>query len=115
MSASVSACVFPTMPTCDVVLGGGSVLEGGVVLGGGVYARRGCCSWGGGVWDPKACAPKMVQRNLSLSKFHSFPLQNLVRGVQNVGGGGGIPMPKKSFYPRFESQDSTVPLDRRRE
>ena len=30
--------------------------------------------WGGGVWNPKVCVPKMADINISFCKFQYFPL-----------------------------------------
>ena len=40
---------------------------------------------GGGVWDPKVCAPTMARSDFPNGKFHVFPRWSLWSG----GGGGG--------------------------
>ena len=42
---------------------------------------------GGGVWNPKVCAPKMAQINISFCKFHFFP--TMKSGSRAVQGGRG--------------------------
>ena len=57
------------------------------------------CLVGEGGLGPKVYVPEMAQINLSLSKFHSFPLCEFWVGIQRGGegsGGGATPMQKET-------------------
>ena len=69
--------------------GGREVLEGG--------------TGGGGVWDPKACVPKMPRQDFPNCKFRSSPLQSLWSGGGGPGGGGGA-LTRKRHIPPHSAQ-----------
>ena len=64
--------------------------------------RRG--EGGEGVWDPKVCASKIAQNNVSFCKFHFFPPSNLgPGGGGGVQRGGALPPPPPTVVSRFNT------------
>ena len=55
---------------------------------------------GKGVWGPKGCVGQMVPRNLSIKKFHFFPLKKIfffVGGGEEWGQGNTHAHPPKNM------------------